>query len=180
MQLGLTIDPEGNPQNIQIKRSLEPSLDQAAIDAVRKWRFLPATKDGQPVSMWITVEVNFTMEDKRLDQERKERTQTLERETEEREKQKQKESYARGEGKGKGEGNGNGNGEGSGGVMEMKRRKDYEQGREERARKQVEMTQGATITMDRAIQIATSQVPGKVGSRVRVRSPTVREGNMKT
>jgi len=46
--------------------------------------------------------------------------------------------------------------------MEMKRRKDYDQGREERARKQVEMTQGATISMDRAIQIATSQVPGKV------------------
>jgi TonB family protein len=158
--LGMTIDHDGLPQNIQIKRSLEPSLDQAAVDAVRKWRFLPAIKDGQPVSMWITVEVNFTVEDKQLDQERKERTAVQEREMEEREKQKQAESYARGEGKGKGEGNGNG--EGSGGPLEMKRRKDYEQGREERARKQVEMTQGATIGMDRAIQIATSQVPGKV------------------
>ena len=42
-------------------------------------------------------------------------------------------------------------------------RKDLEQqGREERARKQAELTRGAVLSMDRAIQIATSQVPGKV------------------
>ena len=156
--LGMTIDHQGIPQNIQIKRSLDPSLDQAAIDAVRKWRFLPAIKDGQPASMWITVEVYFRLDYDRADQEQKERAKAQDREKEE--KLKQAESYARGEGKGKGEGNGNG--EGSGGPIEMKRRKDYDQGREERARKQVEMTQGATISMDRAIQIATSQIPGKV------------------
>jgi TonB family protein len=49
------------------------------------------------------------------------------------------------------------------GYAEMKRRRDYEeQGSEERARKQAELTRGATLSMDRAIQIATSQVPGKV------------------
>jgi TonB family protein len=144
--LGLTIDHEGLPQNIHIKRSLEPSLDQAAIDAVRQWRFLPAIKDGQPVSMVITVEVNFTVEDKRLNQEQKERE---EREKVEKEK-------AEGKGEGKGEGNGSG-------PLEMKRRKGAEdQGREERARKQAALTRDATIPMDRAIQIATSQVPGKV------------------
>ncbi|HEX7529994.1 MAG TPA: TonB family protein [Pyrinomonadaceae bacterium] len=42
-------------------------------------------------------------------------------------------------------------------------RKDLEQqGREERARKQAELTRGAVLSMDRAIQIATSQAPGKV------------------
>lgn len=144
--LGLTIDHDGLPQNIQIKRSLEPSLDQAAVEAVRKWRFLPAIKDGQPVSMWITVEMNFTLEDKRLDQEQKERE---ERERVEKEKAE-----------GKGEGNGQGNGSG---PLEMRRRKGAEdQGREERARKQAALTRDATISMDRAIQIATSQVPGKV------------------
>ena len=144
--LALTIDHDGLPQNIHIKRSLEPSLDQAAIEAVRQWRFLPAIKDGQPVSMVITVEVNFTVEDKRLDQERKERE---EREKVEKEK-------AEGKGEGKGEGN-------SSGPLEMRRRKGAEdQGREERARKQAALTRDATISMDRAIQIATSQVPGKV------------------
>jgi TonB family protein len=46
---------------------------------------------------------------------------------------------------------------------EMKMRRDLEQqGREERARRQAELTRGAVLSMDRAIQIATSQVPGKV------------------
>jgi TonB family protein len=45
----------------------------------------------------------------------------------------------------------------------VRMRKDLEQqGREERARKQAELTRGAVLSMDRAIQIATSQVPGKV------------------
>lgn len=45
----------------------------------------------------------------------------------------------------------------------MKVRKEQEQqGQEERARKQAELTRNAVISMDRAIQIATSQVPGKV------------------
>jgi TonB family protein len=163
--LGLTIDHGGLPQNIQIKRSLDPSLDQAAVEALRQWRFEPAIKDGQPVSMWITVEVYFRLDYKQVDQEQKERAKIQDRELEERakaqdrekeEKLKQAESYGKGEGQGKGEGSGQV-------VLETRRRKDApDQGREERARKQVEMTRGATISMDRAIQIATSQIPGKV------------------
>jgi TonB family protein len=143
--LGVTIGHTGLPENIQVKRSLEPSLDQAAVEAVRKWRFLPALKDGQPVSMVVTIEVNFR-DYGRPDQEQKQRE---ERERIEKEKAE-----------GKGEGNGQGNGSG---PFEMRRRKGTDdQGREERARKQAALTRDATIPMDRAIQIATSQVPGKV------------------
>lgn len=39
---------------------------------------------------------------------------------------------------------------------------DLQERGEERARKQAELTRDATLSMDRAIQIATSQVPGKV------------------
>jgi TonB family protein len=41
-----------------------PDLEQSAIDAVQKWRFAPATKDGQPVEMPAQVEVNFRIPDK--------------------------------------------------------------------------------------------------------------------
>jgi protein TonB len=34
-------------------------LDEKAIEAVRQWRFRPATQDGNPVEMVATVEVNF-------------------------------------------------------------------------------------------------------------------------
>ena len=144
--LSMTIDHDGVPQNIKVKKPLYPSLDQAAIEAVRKWRFEPAIKDGQPVSMWITVEVYFGLEPKRTDQEQKER--------EAREKAEMEKAEGKGEGKGEGK---------SGRVLEMKLRKERaEQEREERARRQAELTAGATISMDRAIQIATSKYPGKV------------------
>jgi len=147
VQLGVTVDQNGMPQNIQVKRSLYPSLDQAAIAALRLWRFEPGIKDGQPVSMYLVVEMHFTIESKRIEQEQKER-----------------EKAALGKGEGSGEATGQGNGEGSGsGPVQMRRRKDVsDQGREERARRQVEMTRGATISMDRAVQIAVSQYPGKV------------------
>jgi TonB family protein len=34
-------------------------LDEKAIEAVRQWRFQPALKDGRPVDVQITVEVQF-------------------------------------------------------------------------------------------------------------------------
>jgi protein TonB len=36
-------------------------LDEKALDAVRTWRFLPATLDGQPVAAQIAVEVDFRL-----------------------------------------------------------------------------------------------------------------------
>ncbi|MEA2206208.1 MAG: hypothetical protein QOE77_2984 [Blastocatellia bacterium] len=46
--------------------------------------------------------------------------------------------------------------------LELRQRKQPFENREERSRKQLELTRGASISMDRAIQVATSQYPGKV------------------
>jgi TonB family protein len=130
--LTLTIDHEGLPQNVQVKKSLYPSLDQSAIEAARKMRFEPAIKNGQPVSMFISVEFNFAIESR------------SKQELEEIEKRAVEARAAQGEYSGR----------------EMKMRRDTEQqGRAERAR---DLTRGAVLSMDRAIQIATSLVPGKV------------------
>ena len=45
----------------QVARSLGMGLDQKAIEAVRKWKFEPAMKDGRPVAVQINVEVNFRL-----------------------------------------------------------------------------------------------------------------------
>jgi TonB family protein len=132
--LTLTVDHDGLPQNIHVKKSLYPSLDQSAIEAAKKMRFEPAMKDGQPVSMWISVEMNFQVEPGQLDAQR----QAEDRAKREMETQE------------------------GGQEFEMKRRKEVEMFRDEHARRQAELTRGATLSMDRAIQIATSQVPGKV------------------
>ena len=36
-----------------------PDLDQAAIDAVRRWRFEPARRGNDPVAMWVLLPVEF-------------------------------------------------------------------------------------------------------------------------
>jgi protein TonB len=43
-----------------VTRSIQP-LDQAAIDAVRQWRFTPTLLNGEPVSILLTVTVRFTL-----------------------------------------------------------------------------------------------------------------------
>ncbi len=56
----LIVDANGNPQNVRIVKSLEPSLDQKAIEAVKGYRFKPAMRDGTvPVPVMVTVEVSF-------------------------------------------------------------------------------------------------------------------------
>jgi TonB family protein len=59
--LSVDIGPDGIARNFQVERSLEPSLDQKAIEAVQQWQFRPGAKDGQPVTVRATIEVNFRL-----------------------------------------------------------------------------------------------------------------------
>lgn len=60
--LGLIVDANGMPQNVHIIKSLEPSLDQNAIEAAKEYRFKPAMKDGTiPVPVVVNIEVNFRL-----------------------------------------------------------------------------------------------------------------------
>jgi len=59
--LWLIVDPNGNPQQVKVARSLGMGLDQKAVEAVRHWKFEPAMKDGRPVAVQINVEVNFRL-----------------------------------------------------------------------------------------------------------------------
>ncbi len=55
------IGPDGKVADARVLRSI-PLLDQAAIDAVRQWEFTPTQVNGNPVSIIMTVTVNFTLE----------------------------------------------------------------------------------------------------------------------
>jgi len=57
--LWLVVGSNGLPSDIRVARSLSPILDEAAVNAVKKWRFVPATKDGKPGAVQINVEINF-------------------------------------------------------------------------------------------------------------------------
>ena len=55
------VGPDGKVQDARVLRSI-PLLDQAAYDAVRQWVFTPTLLNGNPVSIIMTVTVNFTLE----------------------------------------------------------------------------------------------------------------------
>jgi TonB family protein len=57
--LAIIVGADGRAHDIKIARSLGMGLDEKAIEAVKQWKFLPAMKDGQPVSVLVNVEVDF-------------------------------------------------------------------------------------------------------------------------
>lgn len=59
--LQLVVDEHGMPKDMRVTRSLGLGLDQKAIEAVSKWRFKPGMKDGKPVPVIATIEVNFRL-----------------------------------------------------------------------------------------------------------------------
>jgi protein TonB len=59
--LSIVIDEHGLPTNFKVVRPLGLGLDEKAIEAVQKWRFLPGKKDGHAVAVVATVEVNFRL-----------------------------------------------------------------------------------------------------------------------
>ena len=56
----IVIDTNGDVRDARILRSI-PMLDQAALDAIRQWRYTPTTLNGVPVELVMTVTVSFTL-----------------------------------------------------------------------------------------------------------------------
>lgn len=61
VQLYIEVQPDGRATNIRVQRSLGLGLDEKAVEAVQQWRFKPGTKEGQPVPVAATIEVNFRL-----------------------------------------------------------------------------------------------------------------------
>ena len=57
--LTLVVGSDGVAHDIAVSKSLRPDLDRKAIEAVSQWKFQPGEKDGKPVNVMATVEVNF-------------------------------------------------------------------------------------------------------------------------
>ena len=55
------LDPSGHVTQLRVVRSV-PMLDQAAMDAVRQWRYTPTIYYGKAVSVLMTITINFTLQ----------------------------------------------------------------------------------------------------------------------
>ncbi len=60
VQLSAVIGKDGKIENLQVI-SGHPMLAQAALSAVRQWKYKPYVLNGQPVEVQTTITVNFTL-----------------------------------------------------------------------------------------------------------------------
>jgi TonB family protein len=135
VRLLVTVDPKGSVQDVEVTKPVFPSLDESAAKAVRKWQFAPYYLNGEAVSRKLVTEVNFNINSWQQDKS-KEEQERGERERVEREREK------------------------SGQDAEMQYKRELEM--EFKAKAQAELARHARISMDQAIQIATSKYPGTV------------------
>lgn len=57
--LQAVIDRQGRVREVQVLRGAPFGMTEAAVEAVRSWRFRPATRDGEPVAVFYQLTVRF-------------------------------------------------------------------------------------------------------------------------
>jgi protein TonB len=61
--LRVVVRPDGTPESVELRQSSgSPRLDEAALDAVRKWRFVPARRGDVPITAAVIVPIVFALE----------------------------------------------------------------------------------------------------------------------
>ena len=55
------ITPSGCVRDLRVIKSSTPTLDVYGIDAISRWRYRPASLDGRPVAVYLTVTVTYTL-----------------------------------------------------------------------------------------------------------------------
>ena len=56
-----TISKEGTIENLKLLPGAPPLLVQAAMDAVKQWRYKPTILNGEPTEVETTIDVNFSL-----------------------------------------------------------------------------------------------------------------------
>lgn len=60
--LRVHVSEQGLATQVQLRTSSKhPRLDEAALEAVRRWRFVPARRGDQPVAAWVLVPISFSL-----------------------------------------------------------------------------------------------------------------------
>lgn len=59
VEIYLWVEQDGSISHVSIARPAGFGLDEAAVAAIMKYRFRPATRDGRPVAVDLYIDVNF-------------------------------------------------------------------------------------------------------------------------
>lgn len=60
--LSFTIDATGRVQDIEVSEAIHPEFAEAAVEAVGRWRFEPASSNGKPVACRISQRLEFAID----------------------------------------------------------------------------------------------------------------------
>jgi len=60
--LEITVDKQGNVTDVKVLRQLPMGLTEAAVEAVKQWKYEPSTLNGRPVDVLVTVTVTFRLQ----------------------------------------------------------------------------------------------------------------------
>ena len=63
--VSVVIGIDGSVSGLEITESVRKDLDQAAMEAIKKTKWLPAQKDNQPVACRITIPIQFKLKSKK-------------------------------------------------------------------------------------------------------------------
>jgi periplasmic protein TonB len=56
------VSVEGSPERIELKASSgHPRLDEAALETIKQWKFVPARQGDQSIAAWVIVPIAFTL-----------------------------------------------------------------------------------------------------------------------
>ena len=61
MTLSLVVDKAGNVARIRVDKALGHGLDEHAMQAIKTWRFIPGSRNGEPVAIREPVSVGFNL-----------------------------------------------------------------------------------------------------------------------
>lgn len=60
--LRVLVDPRGQPSQVELKTSSgHERLDEAAMNAVRHWKFVPARRGSDAIEAWVIVPISFSL-----------------------------------------------------------------------------------------------------------------------
>jgi len=61
--LRVLVNPQGGADQVELRTSSGSTrLDNAAVETVRRWRFVPARQGDQPIAAWVLIPISFTLQ----------------------------------------------------------------------------------------------------------------------
>ncbi len=61
--ISIVIDEKGTVVQSTVAKSTHPEFEKPALEAVERWKFKPAKKDGNAVKVKVTVPLRFSVEE---------------------------------------------------------------------------------------------------------------------